>query len=55
VTMALEARAFSAPARRTPLRSFPDAGWQRSLRWTLLALSLLAIASSLSGALAFLP
>ena len=55
VTMALEARAFSAPARRTPLRSFPDAGWQRVLRWTLLALSLLAVAGSISGALAFLP
>jgi hypothetical protein len=53
--MALEARAFSAPARRTPLRTFPHASWQRGLRWTLLVLRLLAIAGSVSGALAFLP
>ncbi len=54
-TMALEARAFSAPVRRTSLRRFPDAGWQRSLRWAMLATSVLAVAASVSGALSDLP
>ncbi|MBM4407247.1 MAG: energy-coupling factor transporter transmembrane protein EcfT [Chloroflexi bacterium] len=34
-TMALEARAFSAPARRTPIRRFPDSAAQRAARWGL--------------------
>ncbi|HET8587208.1 MAG TPA: energy-coupling factor transporter transmembrane component T [Candidatus Limnocylindria bacterium] len=53
--MALEARAFSAHARRTVLRVFPDSPMQRLLRWTLLALLLVIIVLSVSGALAFLP
>lgn len=35
--LALEARAFGAPGRRTLLRRLPDTGWQRAARWTLLA------------------
>jgi energy-coupling factor transport system permease protein len=32
-TMALEARAFSAPGRRTSLRPVPDSGKERAVRW----------------------
>ena len=32
-TVALEARAFSAPARRTVMRTLPDDGRQRAVRW----------------------
>ena len=53
--MALEARAFSAPARRTVLRAFPDSGAQRLLRWLLLAILAAVVVLSVSGALAFLP
>lgn len=53
--MALEARAFSAPARRTVLRAFPDSGAQRAVRWGLLALLVVVLALSISGRLAFLP
>jgi energy-coupling factor transport system permease protein len=34
-TMALEARAFSAPGRRTLLHALPDSREQRALRWAL--------------------
>jgi energy-coupling factor transport system permease protein len=50
-TLALEARAFSAPPRRTTLRPLPDDSWQRALRWSLLALVLIAVLASLTGAL----
>ncbi len=53
--MALEARAFSAPVRRTVLRVFPDSGAQRALRWMLLGALLLVIVLSVSGALDVLP
>jgi energy-coupling factor transport system permease protein len=53
--MALEARAFSAPARRTVLRAFPDSPAQRALRWVLLAILLLVVGLSVSGRLEFLP
>jgi energy-coupling factor transport system permease protein len=53
--MALEARAFSAPARRTVLRVFPDSGSQRLLRWLLLAVLVAVVTLSVSGRLAFLP
>ncbi len=36
-TLALEARAFSAPVRRTPLRTLPDRPGERLLRWGLTA------------------
>jgi energy-coupling factor transport system permease protein len=35
--LALEARAFGAPGRRTLLRRLPDSGRQRAARWLLLA------------------
>jgi energy-coupling factor transport system permease protein len=54
-TMALEARAFSAPARRTVLRAFPDSPAQRALRWVLLVTLLLVVGLSISGRLEFLP
>ncbi|MEO8250965.1 MAG: energy-coupling factor transporter transmembrane component T [Chloroflexota bacterium] len=54
-TMALEARAFSAQGRRTPLRLFPDDGAQRALRWTLVTGTAVLIVLSIVGRLAFLP
>ena len=54
-TMALEARAFSASGRRTTLRSFPDDGGQRGLRWGLALGTAMLIVLSIAGALAFLP
>lgn len=50
-TMALEARAFSAPGRRTVLRVLPDTGAQRLLRWALGLLAILAIVGSVTGQL----
>jgi energy-coupling factor transport system permease protein len=51
-TMALEARAFSAPVRRTILRELPDSGAQRAARWLLglgsIALVVLAVAGVVS-------
>ena len=49
-TMALEARAFTAPGRRTILRALPDSGWQRAARWLLLVGSIAAVVASLAGA-----
>jgi energy-coupling factor transport system permease protein len=48
-TMALEARAFSAPGRRTVLRVLPDSGGQRGMRWLLLFGSVAFTAASLAG------
>jgi energy-coupling factor transport system permease protein len=48
-TMALEARAFSAPGRRTVLRHLPDSARQRALRWGLAVVSVVAIVGSISG------
>jgi energy-coupling factor transport system permease protein len=50
-TMALEARAFSAPARRTVLRTLPDSAAQRLLRWVLLLGAIAAIAAEIAGVL----
>ncbi len=50
-TMALEARAFSAPARRTALRRLPDSGAQRLLRWALFLGAAAAIAAEIAGVL----
>jgi energy-coupling factor transport system permease protein len=51
-TMALEARAFSAPARRTALRQLPDTSGQRALRWIVglgsIALVVIAVAGLVS-------
>jgi len=48
-TMALEARAFSAPGRRTVLRPLADSPAQRALRWLLLALIVVVIVGSIAG------
>jgi energy-coupling factor transport system permease protein len=48
-TMALEARAFSAPGRRTLLRELPDSGAQRALRWLLGLLVVVVIVVSVGG------
>lgn len=48
-TVALEARAFSAPARRTVMRVLPDDGPQRALRWFLGLGSIVAVAASIAG------
>jgi energy-coupling factor transport system permease protein len=50
-TMALEARAFTAPGRRTPLRLLPDPAWQRGLRWSLAALAAAVVALQAGGLL----
>jgi energy-coupling factor transport system permease protein len=47
-TMALEARAFTAPGRRTILRALPDSGWQRTGRWLLLVGSLVTVAATVA-------
>ncbi len=54
-TMALEARAFTAPGRRTVLRVFPDSPAQRLLRWAILIASLALLAASVAGFLGPLP
>jgi energy-coupling factor transport system permease protein len=48
-TMALEARAFSAPGRRTTLRVLPDSGNQRIVRWSAGLGAILAVVASLAG------
>lgn len=48
-TLALEARAFTAPARRTMLRTLPDSGAQWALRWLLLALMVVAVVGEIAG------
>jgi energy-coupling factor transport system permease protein len=53
-TMALEARAFSAPGRRTVLRPYPDSGLQRGLRWAMVLGTVAAVAAELAGQLAWL-
>jgi energy-coupling factor transport system permease protein len=53
--MALEARAFAAPGKRTVLRAYPDSLAQRTLRWGLVVLTLLLLAFAFSGSLLWLP
>jgi energy-coupling factor transport system permease protein len=48
-TMALEARAFTAPGRPTLLRRLPDSNWQRAARWTLLTGSMGLAGASIAG------
>ncbi len=48
-TIALEARAFSAPGRRTVLRVLPDSGPQRILRWVMGLGAIAAVAASVTG------
>ena len=54
-TMALEARGFSAPGRRTVLRPFPDSRRQRLLRRVLLIGGAVVVVVSISGLLGWLP
>jgi hypothetical protein len=53
--MALEARAFAAPGKRTVLRAYPDSLAQRVLRWGLVLLTIVLLASAFSGTLWWLP
>jgi energy-coupling factor transport system permease protein len=48
-TMALEARAFSAPARRTVIRPLPDSDRQRILRWSLALVVVVALTTTIAG------
>ena len=48
-TMALEARAFSAPGRRTTLRPLPDRPAERALRWGLFLAAVLLVGLSVAG------
>ena len=50
-TMALEARAFSAPGRRTLLHALPDSPLQRAMRWALGVAAVAAIVLSAAGLL----
>lgn len=54
-SMALEARAFTAPGRRTVLREYPDSAAQRALRWLLVVGSILLLIAAISGALWWVP
>ena len=47
-SMALEARAFSAPVRRTTLRTLPDSERQRIARWAVFAGTAVLIALSVT-------
>ena len=51
-TMALEARAFSAPARRATLRHMPDDRSQQIGRWLLGAATIVLVVATLTGRLA---
>lgn len=48
-TMALEARGFSAPGRRTTLRVLPDRPAERVLRWGLSLAAIALVALSVTG------
>ena len=50
-TMALEARAFSAPGRRTNLRPLPDSAAQRAVRWAAGLGAIALVAASIAGIL----
>jgi energy-coupling factor transport system permease protein len=50
-TMALEARAFTAPGHRTPLRVLPDTESERVVRWGLVALTVGVVLLSIAGVL----
>lgn len=54
-TMALEARAFTAPGRRTVLRVFPDSPGQQAVRWAAVVASLALFLASVAGLLEPLP
>ena len=47
--LALEARAFSAPGRRTPLRVRPELSGERLFRWALAVAAVLLVAAAIAG------
>jgi energy-coupling factor transport system permease protein len=51
-TMALEARAFSAPGRRTVIRLLPDTRDQRLLRWGVAVIVVVALVATVVGVVA---
>jgi energy-coupling factor transport system permease protein len=54
-TMALEARAFTAPGKRTVLRVLPDSAAQRGVRWLVAVGTVVLLIASVTGWLAALP
>jgi len=52
-SMALEARAFSAPVKRTLLRALPDSPDERLARWAIFLTTLALVAASLGGLVRF--
>ncbi len=50
-SLALESRAFSRPGRRHLLWTMADTGWERGLRWLLLALVVAAAVARVTGGL----
>jgi energy-coupling factor transport system permease protein len=48
-TMALEARAFSAPMPRTRIRTLPDSTLQRVVRWLLILGTVVLVVASIAG------
>lgn len=48
-SMALEARGFSAPTRRTVLRVLPDSSAQLAARWAILVGTIVLVVASLTG------
>lgn len=54
-SMALEARAFTAPGRRTVMRQYPDSSRERALRWLLVGGSILLLIGAIGGALSWVP
>ena len=52
-TVALEARGFSAPTRRTTLRPLPDPPGERVVRWVVGLGSVLLVIAGIAGALRF--
>lgn len=50
-TMALEARAFSAPGRRTTLRPIPDSATQRIVRWGVGLGAIALVVATIAGVL----
>jgi len=45
--VALEARAFNAPRKKTSLREIPDTNWEKVLRWFCLILMVASIGSNI--------
>ncbi len=54
-TMALEARAFAAPGRRTVLRAYRDTALQRTLRWVLVLGTIALVVAEVGGLLGWIP